>query len=489
MRHSVVIVGSGVGGLLFALTAARMGSSVTILEKEPRVGGLLRRFSRQGNLFDTGMHYFGLYNEGEPLRDVFSALGVARYLSVSPMPSCFDTVVFGERSFEICSGPERFVRRLSEYVPSEKKAVRRYIEMLKSIYDSVDIYTKRTEQFLELPSISLSARSVVEGLTENSLLRNLFFAHAPLYGGHASVPLFVHAIVSYSLLSGPWKPHSDSDMAEEFRQAIDAAGITVKTGKKVVSVETDNRHVTAVMCESGERFTADTIVSDIDPRQLFSLFDDGVFRKSFVKRMCSLPQTVAPFVLFISFKAGGFPARYSNTVLYEKPPFDCPPATENLSFYMLFATDNDETGQYARSTSIMTFLDFDTFLKWQDSTRGERPEEYYRFKQQITEHILSAVERTIPDFRASIQSVEAATPLTFHDYVGMERGGTFGVERDFRIPEHTFVAPRTKISNLLLVGQNTALHGLFGVMVGVLSAAEELYGSDAVRNMIRENRS
>ncbi len=51
---SVVIIGTGVGGLVAAAHLARHGLNVTVVEKNARPGGRCDHFSRDGHWFDTG---------------------------------------------------------------------------------------------------------------------------------------------------------------------------------------------------------------------------------------------------------------------------------------------------------------------------------------------------------------------------------------------------------------------------------------------------
>ena len=55
MIHDVIIVGSGVAGLTAGAYLAKSGRSVLICEKEPRYGGLVNSFERNGFVFDGGI--------------------------------------------------------------------------------------------------------------------------------------------------------------------------------------------------------------------------------------------------------------------------------------------------------------------------------------------------------------------------------------------------------------------------------------------------
>src|SRR3954465_9183371 len=54
----VVVLGGGAAGMTAAWELARSGAEVTVLEREPRVGGLCATHERDGWRFDLGGHRF-----------------------------------------------------------------------------------------------------------------------------------------------------------------------------------------------------------------------------------------------------------------------------------------------------------------------------------------------------------------------------------------------------------------------------------------------
>ena len=62
-RHDVIIVGSGLGGLLCAGILSRAGLDVLVLEQGTQPGGCLQTYRRHGLDFDTGFHYVGGLHE------------------------------------------------------------------------------------------------------------------------------------------------------------------------------------------------------------------------------------------------------------------------------------------------------------------------------------------------------------------------------------------------------------------------------------------
>ena len=75
-KYDVVIIGSGLGGLVCGYILSKFGYKVCILEQHTQIGGCLQTFRRSGVTFDTGMHYIGSLDPGQVLHTYFSYLGL-----------------------------------------------------------------------------------------------------------------------------------------------------------------------------------------------------------------------------------------------------------------------------------------------------------------------------------------------------------------------------------------------------------------------------
>jgi phytoene desaturase len=72
MPRKVIVIGAGPGGLATAMLLARAGVEVTVLERQPRVGGRTATLDLEGFSFDVGPTFF-LYPQ--VLEQIFAAVG------------------------------------------------------------------------------------------------------------------------------------------------------------------------------------------------------------------------------------------------------------------------------------------------------------------------------------------------------------------------------------------------------------------------------
>ena len=87
-------------------------------------------------------------------------------------------------------------------------------------------------------------------------------------------------------------------------------------------------------------------------------------------------------------------------------------------------------------------------------------------------------------FGDCIESVEASSPLTIRDFCGVKEGSMFGFSKDYKNIVLSQVPVVTKVSNLLLTGQNNNLHGFCGVPLTAIITSEVILGQNVIVNKI-----
>jgi phytoene desaturase len=126
MSRSALIVGAGPGGLATAMLLAKAGLKVTVLEKQPRVGGRTSAIEAEGYRFDLGPTFF-LYPQ--ILEEIFTAVGRDLHREV-PMKRLDPQyrLIFGAGGELLCaSGLERMVDEIAKLAPADAPNFRRFM--------------------------------------------------------------------------------------------------------------------------------------------------------------------------------------------------------------------------------------------------------------------------------------------------------------------------------------------------------------------------
>lgn len=127
MSRRVIIIGAGPGGLATAMLLAKAGVDVTVLEKQPHVGGRTSLIEGNGYRFDLGPTFF-LYPQ--ILQEIFQEVGRDLYKEV-PMVKLDPQyrIIFGAGG-ELNATPsiDRMMAEIAKLSPDDAPNFRRFME-------------------------------------------------------------------------------------------------------------------------------------------------------------------------------------------------------------------------------------------------------------------------------------------------------------------------------------------------------------------------
>jgi phytoene desaturase len=127
MNRHVVIVGAGPGGLAAALLLARAGLDVTVLERQPHVGGRTSTLSAQGFHFDLGATFF-LYPR--VLEEIFRAVGrdLHREVKMVPLDPQYHLIFGAGGDLQASPDVERMEHALAQLCPEDADHFQRFLD-------------------------------------------------------------------------------------------------------------------------------------------------------------------------------------------------------------------------------------------------------------------------------------------------------------------------------------------------------------------------
>lgn len=488
-KYDVVIIGSGLGGLLCGYILSKNGYKVAIFEKNAQIGGCLQTFKRKGVKFDTGMHYVGSLEEGQMLNKVWKYLNLFDDVKLSKLdPTGFDVISIAGERYRFASGFENYIKSLCERFPKEKKSIEKYVDAIRTIGKSSPLYNLQRPHdnlYIESDYFKKSVNEFIGEIVSNVELQNVLIGNLPLYAGEKNrTPIYVHALIQNFYIQSSYRIIGGGDaVSSSLSKSITQMGGQIFANAEVVHINCDEEKAVSVTLKNGEVVEAHKFISNIHPQSTLDKISSKLIRKAYRDRVSGLENTVSNFAVYILFKKDTVP--YNNYNYYHFDDTDVWKSKEfnidniEKSYFYIHQCD-EENQKYARAASIICYMKYSDVAKWAGTKLGNRGKDYEEFKEKIAKRLLEKLELAFPNTINNIEAYYTSTPLTYSDYTATKEGSMYGVLRDVNFPSSTMVSQRTKIPNMFLTGQNINSHGVLGVTIGALITCAEFVGINKI---------
>ncbi|WP_459209517.1 phytoene desaturase family protein [Aquimarina rhabdastrellae] len=492
-HYDVLIIGSGLGGLVSANILAKEGKRVCVLEKNNQFGGNLQTFVRDKSIFDTGVHYIGGLDKGQNLHRYFQYLGIMDDLKLSRMDmDAYDVITFDgdEIEYPHAQGYDNFVKQLVQYFPEEEEGIQRYVNKVRDTCYRFPLYNLEFGNSYDgTDLLTLKAKEFIDSVTKNEKLRAVLAGSNLLYAGDPEkTPFYVHALSINSYIESSWRCiNGGSQIAKLLIKRLRELGGTVLKYQEVNQFEIEEKNVKAVSTVKGDRFTADCFISNVDPKLTLSMIGKEHFRNLYYNRIQKTESVISAFSIYLVFKEKTF--KYLNKNYYHSKSIDRVWLSDQYTeeswpeAYLISMAEDTKNPGYADNLTSIAYMHYEDVAQWEDTfntvvNETERGADYERFKQERVEAYLIELEKKFPEIRKHIKSIHTSTPLSYRDYIGCYKGGMYGFKKDADNPMRSFLSPRTKISNLFFTGQGLNMHGILGVTISAVLTCSEIVGKE-----------
>lgn len=494
-KYDVVIIGGGLGGLLCGNILSREGYSVCVLDKNKKMGGCLQVFTRNKCIFNTGLNYTEGLAEGQILNRYFSYFGIMDKLKLKRMDAeGFEVINFKNKEYRFAQGEENFTETLATEFPTEKAGIKKYLSKLKDLCNCFPLYDlelkQRNPDYTDL--YRESAYEYIQSVTKNEILQNVLAGNNMLYAGVAEkTPLYIHSLITYSLISSSWRlVDGSAQMVSLLSDSIKKNGGELMPEADVKKIDVKNGLAESIHLKNGEIIEGKYFISNIHPQNTMLLIDEAYFTKAFRERLKETENSTSFFTLYAVLKENEWPYRnYNNYVYSDNSVWVVSIYNEKKwpQSFMMYSPANSNGMNYANGLIVLTYMKYDEVKRWENTFVENRGDEYLEFKKRKAEKLLDTVEEKFPGIRSKIKNYYTSTPLTYRDYTGTPQGSAYGILKDYHNPLKTLILPKTKIPNLLFTGQNLNVHGILGVTIGSVMTCGEILGLDYLVDKIRKN--
>jgi phytoene dehydrogenase-like protein len=242
----------------------------------------------------------------------------------------------------------------------------------------------------------------------------------------------------------------------------------VKTGCRVVGLETDGCNVLCAVTQDGNIHGADTFVSNVSPYLLHSRILDTKSRsRRWQRRLGNLSPSVSSVVVYLGMKEGSLDRMKHSTLFWAESP-------DNGTVYRNITGNRKERLDHLillknalrPACPTLTLMHF-SLKSFSSDWRSD--------KARLAEKMVDMAEKMLPGLRRDIVMMETGSPDTFERYTGNTGGAIYGFENIKTIYGEAKMPISTHLGNLYQVGHwGRPGCGIWNVMINGYTASHQI---------------
>ncbi len=475
------IIGGGFGGLALGIRMQNSGYDVTILEKNPDVGGHGSQIKDKGYTFDMGP---SLITAKNLIDDLFKLAGkkVEDYLEFHLLDP-FYRIYFHDQSYiDYCDDGEKMKAQMAVYSQGDADNYDKFMEYSKKLYEAVieDGLGKKPFTYNELVEFLPEALKLNAFFPVHNKVAHYFkdFRHRFLYSFH---PLFiggnpftapsVYLMIPYlEKAHGVWYTKGGMfSLVKAMEKLFTESGGKVITNSEVKKIKVENGRAEGVL--TAERFYQfDKVVSNAHfAHTSLDLIDESARGKWTDRKVKRLSYSMSSFIIYLGVKKKYPKFKHHTLVLSERyrdlvnDIFKRKVLADDFSLYIHVPSITDPTMAPEGSDSIYILTPVPNLKAEVD---------WDEIKEEYAEKILDFLQNEfgLEDLKENIEVMHLFTPNDFKSQRNNYLGSAWGVEP--KLSQTAMFRPKNKsedVFGLYLVGAGT--HPGAG-LPGVLLSAE-----------------
>lgn len=485
-KYDVIIVGAALAGLSSALTLAKAGKKVLVLEQHNLPGGVATSFVRGGVEMEASLHEMmsiGKKEAHRTMRSFFNEHNID--IEWMQIPDAYryhgnglDVLVHASYDGDMSVPAKDIASIVDDPKGKIYKRVKKFLDLCKKISKSVDAISGKKVRKLKMvfghPALVLtagySASTVLKAFRLPKEVEEVLSAYW-LYLGTPPWDLpftvFGYAVGEY-LGYGAYVPrHTSYEMSLKMAEKALEYGAQIEYKQRVDKILVKDNKAYGVTTESGETIYSDFVICGAYPQTAYKklVYPESEVPKKAIKNANSREIALTCFsivmVLDKTYKEIGV-KDYSSFVLADgctqKEAWDSLSTEGPYKYYATTCTNIAVPDCSPEGTCVYTITALPRPEGWMNVTE----ENYESIKNANVEFLLENESKRLGfDIRKHILEIVVETPVSVAHYTGAWRGSVYGYRhsmKDHVVARTVQEANEGYIQNLLFTGA----HGVSG---------------------------
>jgi phytoene desaturase len=467
MSQRVLIVGAGPGGLATALLLAKSGLNVTVIEKQPRVGGRTSVIEGDGYRFDLGPTFF-LYPQ--ILEEIFSEVGrdLRREVPMKQLDPQY-RLIFGAGGELLCTPRvEQMVAEIAKLAPGDAPQFRRFmsenrvkLEKFAPCLQSpflgwTDLLQARLLAVLPYLKPWKSLHAELAGYFRDPRLQLAFTFQSKYLGMSPFQCPSLFSILSFlEYEHGIWHPIGGCNaLTRGMARVAGELGVTVRLNEAVEEVLFEGRRAVGVRTAQGEE-RADAVVINADFAHAMTKLVPARHRRKWTDAAIARKRfSCSTFMLYLGLEGRCDPLQHHNIYVTENYRRNLDEVenqhvlSDDPSFYVENPCRTDETMAPPGHSALYVLVPVS-----HQHPNIDWSKERDRFRQVALRQLAKV---GLTDIERRIRFERVVTPAEWENKVGIYRGATFNLAHNLGQMLH--LRPRNRFEEfdrLYLVGGGT----------------------------------
>jgi prolycopene isomerase len=469
-QYDVIVIGSGIGGLVTATQLAAKGAKVLVLESYIIPGGSAGYFEREGYRFDVGASMiFGFGKKGTTNLLTKALEAVDMSLETIPDPVQIHYHLPDGLDLKVHRNYEQFLQELIALFPAEKTGIRRFYDECWQVFNclnSMDLLSLEelgylTRVFFQHP---LSCLGLVKYLPQNAGDVARKYIKDPKLLKFIDMECYCWSVVpaERTPMINAGMVFSDrhygginypkggvGQIALKLVEGLEQAGSKIQYQAKVKEIIVESGRAIGVRLTNGKEYYAKKIVSNATR---WDTFEKLLPKESMPNSEKNWQQRYQKSPSFLSLHLG--------------VKADILPKGSECHHIFLENWENMESEQGTIFVSIPTLLDpslapenhhiIHAFTpSWIEEWQKLPPQEYQQKKEAAANRLIDRLKTIFPNLETGLDYLEIGTARTHRRFLGRVDGSYGPIPRRKLLGLLGMPFNRTAIPNLYCVGDST----------------------------------